>query len=45
VDADGWDRFVVQLTPRTPAGRDARALLRDDLVDVSFDDRAVRLVP
>jgi hypothetical protein len=45
VDADGWDRFVVRLTDRTPSGRDARALLRDGLLDVIFDDDAVRLVP
>jgi hypothetical protein len=33
------------VTPKTRAGRDARELLREELLDVIFDDGAVRLVP
>jgi hypothetical protein len=45
LDADGWNQFDVRVTPKTRAGRDARELLREGLLDVIFDDGAVRLVP
>jgi hypothetical protein len=45
LDAVGRDQFDVTVTPKTRAGRDARELLRDGLLDVIFDDGAVRLVP
>jgi hypothetical protein len=45
LEANGWRRFVIRVTPRTPAGRDARELLREGLLDVIFDDGAVRLIP
>jgi hypothetical protein len=45
LDAVGRDQFDIRVTPKTRAGRDARELLREGLLDVIFDDRAVRLVP
>jgi hypothetical protein len=45
VDADGWNRVDVLVTPKTRAGRDARELLREGIIDVIFDNGAVRLVP
>jgi hypothetical protein len=45
LDAVGRDQFDVTVTPKTCAGRDARELLREGLLDVIFDDGAVRLVP
>jgi hypothetical protein len=45
VDALSRDEFDIRVTPKTPRGRDARELLREGLLDVIFDDGAVRLVP
>jgi hypothetical protein len=45
LDAVGWHEFEIRVTPKTGAGRDARELLREGLLEVSFDDGAVRLVP
>ena len=45
LDAVDRSRFDVRVTPKTRAGRDARELLRDGLLDVIFNDGAVRLVP
>jgi hypothetical protein len=45
LDAVERDQFYVRITAKTPAGRDARTLLLDRLLDVVFDDGAVRLIP
>jgi hypothetical protein len=45
LDAVGRNQFDIRVTPKTRAGRDARELLREGLLDVIFDDGAVRLVP
>lgn len=45
LDAVGRDQFDITVTPKTRAGRDARELLREGLVEPIFDDGAVRLIP
>jgi hypothetical protein len=45
LDALSREKFDIRVTPKTRAGRDARELLREELLDVIFDDGAVRLVP
>lgn len=45
LDAVARDEFRVLVTPRTPAGRTARELLREGLLDVVYDDGGVRLIP
>jgi hypothetical protein len=38
LDTVGRDQFDVTVTPKSSAGRDARELLREGLLDVIFDD-------
>ena len=45
LDAVDRYRFGVRVTPKTRAGRDARELLREGLLDVIFDGVTVRLIP